>query len=81
MGQKLFQEHCAGCHGGSVSVSSFRTAADLLDYVGTNMPRNAPGSLAQDEYLSIVAFDLTEKGIDLHGETLDAANAGSVNLR
>jgi cytochrome c1 len=81
VGQKLFAEHCSGCHGGSVSVSSFAMAADLLDYVGTNMPRNAPGSLTQDEYLSIVAFDLTEKGIDLHGETLDAANAGSISLR
>jgi hypothetical protein len=63
-----------------VSVSSFETAADLVDYVGTNMPRNAPGSLTQDEYFSIVAFDLTEKGIDLKGETLDAANAGSISL-
>jgi hypothetical protein len=80
-GQPLFQEHCAGCHGGSVSVAGFETAADLLDYVGTNMPRNTPGSLMQSEYLSIVAFDLAEKGIDLHGQNLDAANAGSVSLR
>ena len=80
IGQKLFQDHCAGCHGGSVGLSSFSTAADVFRYVSTNMPRNAPGSLTQSEYFSIVAFDLTTNGVDLQGKTLDAANAGSVTV-
>lgn len=61
-------------------MSPFETAADFADYIGQNMPRDAPGSLTQGEYFSIVAFDLTEKGVDLKGQTLDAANAGSVSV-
>jgi len=78
-GKNLFQDHCTGCHGASVNVSSFNTAADVFGYVSVNMPRNAPGSLAQDEYYSIVAFDLAQNGVDLKGQTLDASNAASVS--
>ena len=78
-GQKLFQDHCAKCHGASVSVSAFASAADLADYIEQNMPRDAPGSLTQSEYFSIVAFDLAARGVDLHGETLDATNAASTS--
>ncbi len=80
-GQKLFEEHCTKCHGDSVGLSAFGTAADVVAYVGENMPRDAPGSLMQSEYFSIVAFDLTAKGVDLHGQTLDATNAGSISVR
>jgi len=80
-GQKLFQDHCAGCHGSSIGLASFDTAADVFAYASTNMPRNAPGSLAQSEYFSIVAFDLAVNGVDLKGQTLDAANASSVLTR
>jgi hypothetical protein len=79
-GQKLFQDHCARCHGPSVNVSSFGTAADVFDYASINMPRGAPGSLTQSEYYSIVAFDLAANGVDLKGVTLDASNADSVSV-
>ena len=81
VGEELFQDHCSGCHGGAVNVSSFATAADVFDYVSVNMPRNAPGSLTQSEYYGIVAFDLAENGVDLKGQTLDAASAPSVRVR
>jgi cytochrome c5 len=80
-GQKLFEAHCTKCHGDSVGLSAFGTAADVVDYVSENMPRDAPGSLTQGEYFSFVAFDLTAKGVDLHGETLDATNAASLSVR
>jgi hypothetical protein len=80
-GKNLFQDHCADCHGSSVSIASFGTAAAAFGYISVNMPRNAPGSLSQDEYYSILAFDLAETGVDLKGQTLDASNAGSVSTR
>ena len=32
------------------------------------MPAKAPGSLSQDQYLAIVAFDLMANGVDLTGK-------------
>ena len=80
-GQKLFEAHCTKCHGDSVGLSAFGTAADVVDYVSENMPRDAPGSLSKSEYFSIVAFDLSANGVDLHGATLDDANADAVGAR
>ena len=80
-GKTLFEDHCTKCHGDSVSLSSFATAADVFSFVSENMPRDAPGSLSESEYYGIVAFDLSARGVDLHGETLDATNAASISVR
>ena len=37
----------------------FHTAADVLDFIKKNMPLNAPGSLTDEQYAAILAFDLT----------------------
>ena len=80
-GEKLFASKCVECHGASVTIASFANAADMADFVEQNMPRNAPGTLSESETFAIVAFDIAEHGIDLHGETLDATNARSISLR
>ena len=43
----------------------FVTVADVGDFVIKNMPADEPGSLATDEYLAILAFDLKANGITL----------------
>jgi mono/diheme cytochrome c family protein len=48
--------------------AAFHTARDVYDFVKTNMPAKAPGSLSQDQYLAIVAFDLMANGVDLAGK-------------
>ena len=46
----------------------FKTALDVLNYVRVNMPGDAPGTLKDDEYRAILAFDLKANGVDLAGK-------------
>ena len=48
--------------------ASFHTARDVFDFVKANMPAKSPGSLSQDQYLAIIAFDLMANGVDLTGK-------------
>ena len=48
--------------------ATFHTARDVYDFVKANMPAKAPGTLSQDQYLAITAFDLSANGIDLSGK-------------
>jgi len=48
--------------------ATFHTVRDVYDFVKANMPAKAPGSLSQDQYLAIVAFDLMANGVDLTGK-------------
>ena len=48
--------------------ATFHTARDVYDFVKANMPAKAPSSLSQDQYLAIIAFDLSANGVDLAGK-------------
>jgi mono/diheme cytochrome c family protein len=54
----------------------FSTAHDVGAWAMEHMPADKPGSLAPDEYLAILAFDLKANGVDLGAEllTLDRLN-------
>lgn len=54
---------------GAVRTTQFRTVMDVASFAVANMPADAPGSLSQDAYWAILAFDLQANGIDL-GATL-----------
>ena len=45
--------------------NSFVTVADVAGFVVANMPPGNAGSLTNDEYWAILAFDLHANGIDL----------------
>ena len=55
----------------------FHTAKDVFDFVKANMPANKPGSLTDEQYLAILAFDLNANGVAMAGKKLDAGNAAS----
>lgn len=70
-GQGVFSQKCASCHGdqgqgligpaligSSAALTPYATGRGLYDFVSTNMPQNAPGSLSPDEYLQVVSFIL-----------------------
>ena len=57
----------------------FHTAADVFAWASKHMPMKTPGSLSQDEYLAIFAFDLTANGIKLD-QPLDGAAAAKIVL-
>ena len=58
----------------------FHTAKDVFDWVKANMPPKNPGSLSDDEYAAILAFDLKANGVDMTGKKLDATTAPSFVL-
>jgi len=91
-GAALYQRHCAACHlpdlqgyfeavalrGGAFAGNwRNRTPAQLLDTLKRTMPTQAPGSLAESEYLDIIAFIMRENGIAAGAAAL-AADADSV---
>lgn len=57
----------------------FKTAADVAGFVVKNMPPNKGGSLTEEQYFSILAFDLHANGVDLPTK-LDGSNASTVVL-
>lgn len=60
--------------------AQFRTAADVFGWVKANMPAGKGGSLTDEEYAAVLAFDLKANGVDLGGKTLDPALAASLVL-
>ena len=57
----------------------FHTAADVFGWASKHMPAKKPGSLTQDQYLAIFAFDLTANGVKLD-QPLDGAAAQAIVL-
>lgn len=74
-GETAYENDCAQCHGanlegysgpaltGTQFQETYSSVSALLGFVTTNMPYNAPGSLAHDEYVTIVAFILSKNGV------------------
>ncbi len=60
--------------------AKFHTAADVFQFVKTSMPPNKGGSLTDEQYAAIMAFDLKANGVDLGGKTVDATTAPSFVL-
>jgi mono/diheme cytochrome c family protein len=55
--------------------SKFHTAADVFQFVKANMPPNKGGSLTDEQYAAILAFDLKANGVDMTGKKVDASTA------
>jgi mono/diheme cytochrome c family protein len=58
--------------------TQFRTAADIAAFVVKNMPPGNASKLSEEQYWSILAFDLKANGVDLGAKRLDGATAASV---
>jgi cytochrome c len=59
--------------------TQFKTVADIAAFVVKSMPPTAPGSLSEEQYWAILAFDLKANGIDLP-QKLDAALAPTLDV-
>ena len=68
-GAAVYAAKCASCHGSKgeggqalaviedhANLAKYNTAQGLLSYVSATMPRNAPGSLSQQDYLNVTAY-------------------------
>ena len=56
----------------------FRTAGDILAWMSKHMPGDKPGSLPAEDYLAILAFDLSANGVELGAQPLTAEAAGTM---
>ncbi|MBL9016198.1 MAG: cytochrome c [Myxococcales bacterium] len=59
---------------------TFQTAKDVFDFIKKNMPLDKKGSLSDDEYLAVLAWDLNENKVVLDAK-LTAANLATIKLR
>jgi S-disulfanyl-L-cysteine oxidoreductase SoxD len=62
-----------------VRKSQFVTVADVASFVVQNMPADAPGSLSEDDYFAVLAFDLKANGIVLD-KKLDGTLAATLTI-
>lgn len=85
-GEKQFAQSCAACHGDhleggagpALTGPTFETLSkkvgadvgDIFTYMTTNMPLNQPASLSHDQYVSIMAFILSQNGYKAGGRAL-----------
>lgn len=60
--------------------TQFKTVLDIAVFVTQNMPPNKAGTLTEEEYWSILAFDLKANGIDLGSKKLDATLAATLDV-
>jgi mono/diheme cytochrome c family protein len=69
-GRNVFQANCLGCHttashaGAAFEQKWFnQPLAHLFDYLSSMMPKSAPGSLTEDEYVWVTAYVLRLNGM------------------
>lgn len=85
-GEIEYAASCAGCHGSAggdgigSSLGSFTKAEELSNYISTQMPSNAPGSLSDSTYLQILAHILIENSFIQPEEILNEDGLGSITL-
>jgi mono/diheme cytochrome c family protein len=88
-GEILYRQHCSSCHGsnlwGAESGPPLRgpdfsenwnglTLKEFFDRIRTTMPRNAPGSLSNNDYLDVIAYILAVLGCPTGSDDLSAVN-------
>jgi len=86
-GKAVYASACGRCHGaqgqgGGASpltgaaqkLAKYEDAQQLLQYISKTMPRGAPGSLSEEEYLQVVAFLLLQNEM-VQADTAIAADA------
>jgi cytochrome c5 len=66
---------------GPTTLTDFKTAADLHDFVSHKMPFQDPGVLDQDAYWALTAYLLQQNGLDQIGAQVNLDNAGSILIQ
>jgi mono/diheme cytochrome c family protein len=67
-GQQVYKKSCMQCHGtdanngsaphlvGDTFLKSYHTSDELKQFIKTNMPTNAPGSLTEEDYQAVSQY-------------------------
>ena len=87
-GREVFNASCLGCHtvashtGTAFQLKWFgRPLADLFDYLSNLMPKSAPGTLTEDEYVWVTAYILRLNGMPAGKTELNAEPAWLKSVR
>jgi mono/diheme cytochrome c family protein len=75
-GKTVYARSCAACHGDQgqganapaligtgEGLAKYGDAQQLLEKISTTMPKGAPGSLSEEEYLHVLSFLLVEDNL------------------
>lgn len=93
-GATAFAASCAGCHGqnlegvaapalaGAAFLRGWqgKSADDLFYIISHDMPQDNPGSLKQDDYVSILAFILQKNGYPAGSAPLDPTKLKAITI-
>ncbi len=93
-GKTVFASRCSKCHGDSgqgvtapaiigsgANLGKYNTAQGLLDFIDTNMPFDAPGSLSSQEYQNVLAFLLVQNNYVTSGTAFNSNQFGNIQLK
>ncbi len=96
VGQQLFSDHCASCHGADlagqsgpalagkdfVSYLQFTkiSAPQLLAFMESQMPYQAPGSLKKSDYVDLFSYILSVNGYPAGSTALNHENVACVAM-
>jgi mono/diheme cytochrome c family protein len=92
-GERIYLNQCASCHGESgegvsapaligqdATLEEYATARDFFDYIQATMPRGAPGSLTEQQYLEVTAFLLVKNELLNSDTSLTMENLSSFEM-
>lgn len=95
-GQQIYTQHCAACHGSQLQGGagpalagpkfadnlsySKMTAKQLFDFIKSQMPNDAPGSLSDRQYLDVFAYILSKNGYPAGLTALSEKTLGQIKL-
>lgn len=95
-GQHVFSQHCSECHGSNLQgeagpplkgqpfAANLRygkmSAQQLFDFIKTQMPASAPGSLTRRQYLQALAYILSENGYPAGSTPVSSSTLASIKL-
>ena len=86
--------NCSGCHGQNgesirapavigpnAQMAKYNNAKQLLTFISTTMPKNAPGSLSQEQYLQLLSYLLVQNQFVTPETVINPNQLDSVQLK
>ena len=67
--------------GTNTNLAAYNNAQGLLNFIDTQMPIRAPGSLSQEQYLQVLSFLLLQNNLVAPGTVLDSSKLSSIMLK
>ena len=87
LGIAVYKKSCGKCHDDPFAgplasgLRTHRTAQDLLRFMQTKMPQDAPGSLPEEEYFQVLADILVDGQVVAADAVLDPSKLAEITLK